>query len=157
MSTSPLRRAQFPVEKSLGAQSFAAALRGRVRSVEQERRIDSVEIRGGGVAERQKLLSAAPTTARRSARGQTEVLEDLARDSLVVDERDQAHRAPAARALEHVHREHPLHQLCPVEPARAADLVGTVVARFVYDRWLRARPRGERLDRITAWPPCSSG
>jgi hypothetical protein len=141
-----LRRTRLLVEESRGAQSFAPAP-GRERdSGELERRIDAVEI-GSGVAEWQELLAATPVPARRCARGQAEVVEDLARHALVVVERDQAHRASAARALEHIEREHSLHQLRPVEPARAASLVGTVVARFVYDHRWCARPAGERMDR----------
>ena len=98
-----------------------------IRSLYRVRGIDAIP--RAVVDERELLAGRAGAAARRGARGEAEMLEDLAGDSFIVDERDQAHRAVAPRTGQHVDAEHALEQLRPCEAAPARGVVRAVVAR----------------------------
>src|SRR5262245_16224181 len=66
----------------------------------------------------------ARSPARRRTGGEAEVIEDLARDRLVGDDRDQSHLAVAGRAAKDVQPEGALRQFGPRQPALAGRPVG---------------------------------
>ena len=143
----PLRRAErrSPSRNRSARRASPVRLVGRAQSVELERRIDAVEIRCA-VAERQELLTAAASAARRRPGEQAEVLENPARDPLVVDKGDQPHRPLAPRAGHDLDGEYPFQQLGPREPALADRVVGAVVARVIDSNVKRWSAREERID-----------
>jgi hypothetical protein len=74
------------------------------------------------------------------------VLENPARDPLVVDKGDQPHRPLAPRAGHDLDGEYPFQQLGPREPALADRVVGAVVARVIDSNVKRWSAREERID-----------
>ncbi len=53
------------------------------------------------------------------------MLEYAASDALILDDREQPHRAGAPRAHEHVHRVGALHEDSPREPTLATGIIGS--------------------------------
>jgi hypothetical protein len=140
IETGPARRFSIHVPRRCGS-----AFRGSQSRSGRQWRVDAVEVRVIGEPE---LL--ARTAARRGARGQPQVIENLARGARILDEPNHPHRAGAARADQHVERPRAPQQFRPVESSLACRIPGT---RQI------APPRRQRIAGPQRWnrtriPPC---
>jgi hypothetical protein len=103
----------------------------RGSSVDGGRYVHAVEI-GPIDGEAELLLSRPPRSpSRRRSRRQADVIQDPARDALVLDDADQLHAFTTPRARQDVEIRGAAHQRGPREPSLALGIIGTAGTVYV--------------------------